>query len=124
MVHNAEADEGLASSIRCGVRAVQARGDGGVVIMTCDQPGLTPQHLAELMAEPERTTASAYAGRAGVPAYFCAQDFAVLLALRGDVGARELLRGARQVRCEALALDVDTEADVERAAAMLRDEVR
>ena len=39
--------------------------------------------------------------------------------LRGDVGARELLRGAAAVVDEALELDVDTEADVERARGLL-----
>jgi CTP:molybdopterin cytidylyltransferase MocA len=39
--------------------------------------------------------------------------------LRGDVGARELLREAATVVDERLAVDVDTEADVERARAFM-----
>jgi molybdenum cofactor cytidylyltransferase len=38
-----------------------------------------------------------------------------LMKLMGDTGARDLLRGARAVPTEALAFDVDTEEDVERA---------
>ena len=53
--------------------------------------------------------------KVGIPAYFPATSFAGLLELRGDVGARELLREAPAISDESLALDVDTEADVENA---------
>jgi len=33
--------------------------------------------------------------KVGIPAYFPAASFADLVELRGDVGAREMLRGAR-----------------------------
>jgi CTP:molybdopterin cytidylyltransferase MocA len=45
--------------------------------------------------------------------------FSELMKLSGDVGARELLRGARAVTTEALAFDVDTEEDVVRARELL-----
>jgi CTP:molybdopterin cytidylyltransferase MocA len=38
--------------------------------------------------------------------------------LTGDVGARELLRGAAAVTEESLTLDVDTEEDVAKAKAL------
>jgi CTP:molybdopterin cytidylyltransferase MocA len=83
--------------------------------MACDQPGVRSEHLRALVAEPERVTGSRYAGRTGVPAYFPAASFEALLGLTGDAGAREMLRSAAFVEDEALALDVDTEADVEQA---------
>jgi molybdenum cofactor cytidylyltransferase len=55
----------------------------------------------------------------GIPAYFPAEKFGELIALRGDVGARELLRLAVAVADEELALDVDTEADLARAEVRL-----
>jgi molybdenum cofactor cytidylyltransferase len=113
---NDEWEEGMASSIRIGVRTVTfvAKDAKGAVLMTCDQPAVTREHLHVLMTSDE-VTASLYAGRRGVPAYFPADAFQQLTNLRGDVGARDLLWSAR---CEELTggeLDVDTLEDLERA---------
>jgi CTP:molybdopterin cytidylyltransferase MocA len=113
VVENELADEGMAASIRCGVGAVV--GVDGVVVMTCDQVAVTAEHLRLLCEKAGRRTGSAYAGRVGIPAYFPAADFGELLRLEGDTGARELLRSAAAVGCEGLALDVDTEDDLQRA---------
>ena len=115
VVVNELAEEGMASSIRCGVERVRDVGASGVVVMACDQVGLEAEHLRELCAEPERVTGSGYAGKVGIPAYFPAATFGELLGLSGDVGARGLLVGAAAVVDEGLALDVDTPEDVERA---------
>ncbi len=115
VVLNEQADEGMASSIRCGVsRAIDLRVDG-VVVMACDQVALRAEHLRALVEDGGRVMGSGYAGRVGIPAYFPAASFGDLLALRGDVGARGLLQGAAVVVDERLELDVDTEADLERA---------
>ena len=117
VVVNEAAEEGMASSIRVGVGAVCAGEEGaeGVVVMACDQPAVTAEHLRELMAGGEEIVASGYAGRRGVPAYFPARVFGELMELRGDVGARELLRGARCVALVGGELDVDTVEELERA---------
>jgi molybdenum cofactor cytidylyltransferase len=115
-VHNAHAEEGIASSIRQGLQGL----DTAVLVLTCDQPLLTAEHLRAL-ARTWRDTgapivASGYEGIVGVPALFSAALLPELLALRGDQGARAVFRGHR-VECVALeggGLDVDTEADVER----------
>jgi molybdenum cofactor cytidylyltransferase len=112
IVLNEAASEGMASSIRCGVNAVQ--GCDGVVLMACDQPALSVEHLQALIAEPAEIAGSAYAGRVGVPAYFPSLSFESLLALEGDAGARELLRGVRQVPQENLSFDIDTKEDLAR----------
>lgn len=112
---NEQAQQGMATSVVLGVRwAEQAKLDG-LLILTCDQPGLTPRHLQRLYADPMRITASRYAGRNGVPAYFTAASFPSLLQLRGDAGARSLLAGAESIEDEALALDIDTEEDLRAA---------
>jgi molybdenum cofactor cytidylyltransferase len=116
VVQNAAAEEGIASSIRAGVGAlVNVDAVTGVVLMTCDQVGTTAQHLRALCREPEQVTGSGYAGNVAVPAYFPRSRFEDLRALQGDSGARGLLKEARSVQCEELALDVDTEADLVRA---------
>jgi len=117
---NEQAEEGMASSIRCGVRRAEELGAAGLVVMACDQVLLRAEHLRELCVEAGRVRGSGYAGKVGIPAYFPAETFGELIALRGDVGARELLRLAVAVTDEGLALDVDTEADLARAEVRLR----
>jgi molybdenum cofactor cytidylyltransferase len=109
-------EEGMASSIRLGVRALEvaARDAEGVLLMTCDQPAVTVKHLGRLMARAE-VKASRYAGRNGVPAFFPARYFEKLTELKGDTGARELLAEARYEELENGELDVDTVNDLERA---------
>lgn len=114
-VLNEEASEGMASSIRCGI-AVAGEVEG-VVVIACDQVLLTAEHLRMLVGR--GVCGSGYAGRVGVPAFFPRAAFGELMKLRGDVGARALLRGAKVVGNEALATDVDTEEDLRRAREMV-----
>ncbi|MGH9598177.1 MAG: nucleotidyltransferase family protein, partial [Edaphobacter sp.] len=109
MVINDQWEEGMASSIRLGVRAlgIAAKDAEGVVLMTCDQPAVTAKHLSRLMLRVE-VKASRYAGRNGIPAFFPARYFDQLMKLEGDAGARELLAEARYEELENGELDVDT----------------
>lgn len=112
VVRNEQWREGMASSVHAGVAA--ADGADGVVLMTCDQPAVTAEHLRALMVS-GAVTASAYSGRRGVPAYFPASSFPELMRLTGDAGARELLREASVIDLAGGELDVDTEADQSKA---------
>lgn len=113
---NDQWEEGMGSSIRLGVRACGfvAKAAEGVVVMTCDQPAVTANHLRLLMARQE-VKASRYEGRNGVPAFFPKKYFEELMVLGGDVGARDLLGSARFVELESGELDVDTAVDLKRA---------
>ena len=119
---NLEADEGIASSIRCGISLASSHNVEGAVILSCDQPALRAEHLRGLIEDKNCVTGSAYAGSAGVPAYFPAATFPLLLQLRGDTGARKLLTNARAILAEDLRLDVDTEQDLATARALLETE--
>jgi molybdenum cofactor cytidylyltransferase len=115
-VINEDWTEGIGSSIRLGVQTLEtmAKDVDGVVLMTCDQPAVTAQHLHLIVAKDE-LKASRYAGRNGIPAYFPAKYFGRLVTLRGDVGAKDLLIDAQ---FEVLAdgeLDIDTREDLDRA---------
>jgi molybdenum cofactor cytidylyltransferase len=96
VIPNANWEEGLASSIRVGVKAAGAVGVAGVLLMTCDQPRVTVEHL-RMMIEKFGSElnpvliASTYAGIRGTPAIFPRTMFADLMGLRGDKGARGLL---------------------------------
>jgi CTP:molybdopterin cytidylyltransferase MocA len=119
MAINPEPDEGLASSIRCGIAAASSHGVAGAVILACDQPTLCADHLRALVEDESRTTGSAYAGSIGVPAYYPVASFPLLLQLRGDVGARKLLINAHSISAEDLSIDIDTEQDLAAARALL-----
>ena len=90
---NEHPEEGMASSIRLGVAAC----DGEVLLMTCDQPHVTAAHLRALIDAGAPIAATAYAGIAGVPAFFAKEFRDELLALRGDVGARSVIERHREV---------------------------
>jgi CTP:molybdopterin cytidylyltransferase MocA len=80
---------------------------------------VTAAHLRELMKSGE-ATASHYAGRNGVPAYLPKTAFAQLMKLRGDAGARELLREAATVELADGELDIDTAEDLAAAERRFR----
>ncbi|MGD0789722.1 MAG: nucleotidyltransferase family protein [Terracidiphilus sp.] len=98
-VVNGDWQQGIATSIHAGLRALESLAPqaSGALILACDQPRLTAEHLRALLeafaahAAPA-IAASAYAGIAGIPAVFPRAVFADLLALRGDQGARALLK--------------------------------
>jgi molybdenum cofactor cytidylyltransferase len=108
VVLNQEWREGMGSSVRVGVGAVAGECDAAIV-MTCDQPAVTVEHLRRLMVPGDAgVVASSYAGRVGVPACFLRREFPRLLALTGDAGARGLLAMAESVALADGELDVDT----------------
>jgi CTP:molybdopterin cytidylyltransferase MocA len=95
MVTNEDWEQGIASSIHAGVKALDAASNGAL-ILACDQPRLTAGHLRgliEIFAAQSAPTivASTYAGVLGIPAVFPREVFPQLLALSGDKGARSLL---------------------------------
>ncbi len=118
-VINDQWQEGMGSSIRLGVHAVKNVADevDGVVVMTCDQPVVTADHLRRLMTGGE-VKASHYAGRKGVPACFPKKAFEPLTSLSGDSGARNLLLDANYEDLPGGELDVDTADDLERVRAL------
>jgi molybdenum cofactor cytidylyltransferase len=116
--------DGLASSLRSGLRAaISASGPGGpaaVLFVTCDQPYVTPSLLRSLVRRFRRgapIVACAYAGTLGVPALFGRTFFGELASLEGDAGARRVIERHRDVvrvvAFERGAADVDTQDDWE-----------
>ena len=92
---NKDWEQGIASSIHAGLHVLEEDATG-VLILSCDQPRLTAEHLRALIETLTEQSvpaivASAYAGVHGVPAVFPRAAFPGLLALEGDKGARALL---------------------------------
>jgi molybdenum cofactor cytidylyltransferase len=121
IVHNAAWREGMASSIRAALETLHAR-EGAVLFLVVDQPGVDKRSLRRLVRawkrKPGISVAAHYAGRAGVPAIVPCRRLREARALRGDVGARALLRDhSREVELLDMpeaAFDVDTPEDLGR----------
>jgi molybdenum cofactor cytidylyltransferase len=107
-LENGEHAEGMASSIRAGVRAAD---DSRILILLCDQTLVTSNHLRALIATEAPIAATGYRGIAGVPAIFAPRFAPELLALRGDVGARGVIDAHRDeivvLPFEDAAVDLD-----------------
>ena len=107
--------EGMGSSIRVGLEKIANQIDG-VVILLCDQPLISAEFLDRLATTNSALAAAEYDGTIGVPAYFAAEFFEELMALRG--GAKKILIQNRseveEIPCPEAAMDVDTLSDVER----------
>jgi molybdenum cofactor cytidylyltransferase len=111
IVHNEHWCEGMASSIRAATAWAIRQDCDAIVLCVCDQPALSGEHVRRLITshrELGRPVGSRYDHTVGVPAVFGADDFARLLALTGDTGARGLLRGAAAIDWPAGACDLDT----------------
>jgi molybdenum cofactor cytidylyltransferase len=119
VVINRDWAEGMGSSVRTGVARIPATADAAL-LMLADQPAVTAEDLKRLIGawrrQPQCIVAAHYAGTCGVPAIFPREDFTALAALRGDAGARALLKrgGERLVRValQSAAIDIDTPEDL------------
>lgn len=111
--------EGMASSIRTGVARLPPS-CAGVMLVLADQAGVTTEDLRRLSAawrrQPLGIAAAQYGGMAGAPAIFPRHLFTELSELRGDSGARVLLKrhADRVVRVPmtSAAFDLDTPDDL------------
>jgi len=119
VIVNHEWREGLASSIRAGVARLPP-GCNGVLLLLADQAAVTADDLGRLAGtwrrQPQYIAAALYAGTLGAPAIFPRSMFRELTELRGDAGARPLLRRNPElvvsVPMPNAAIDVDTPEDL------------
>jgi molybdenum cofactor cytidylyltransferase len=118
---NMDWQEGLASSIRAGLKALLEiiPSVNSALLMLCDQPMVTASLLNELISAHQRSglpiVSCGYADTYGPPTLFQQRLFAELLALKGDVGAKRVLHQHRsEVELIAFpdgALDIDSRED-------------
>jgi len=119
VIVNHEWREGLASSIRAAVARLPPTCTG-VMLLLADQAAVSADDLKRLAGswrkQPQYSAAALYAGTLGAPAIFPRRAFRELSELRGDAGARALLRrnADRVVRVPmpSAAIDVDTPEDL------------
>jgi molybdenum cofactor cytidylyltransferase len=111
---NRDWPSGLASSLQAGLR--QCASADAVLVALGDQPSLTPAVVARVLAaSPGRAlVAATHDGRLVHPMLFGRALFPELQALRGDAGARDVVRRHRHEAAVVLgdaSRDVDTEDD-------------
>jgi CTP:molybdopterin cytidylyltransferase MocA len=118
VVLNARWQDGLAASLRVGLDAAP-RDARAVLVLLVDQPDVDARALGRLVTawqrRPRTPVAAHYENRLGVPAILPRAVWRAARALRGDTGARALLRAAARVTPvempEAM-LDIDTRDDL------------
>lgn len=122
-VLNDKWEQGISTSIHAGLRETDVRAPyaTGALLMACDQPRLSAEHLRGLLetfraqSEPA-IVASFYAGTCGIPSVFPRSVFADLRALCGDQGARTLLKeppcGVIPMTFEGGEVDIDWPSDL------------
>lgn len=123
LVYNPEWEEGMASSIRCGVAELLKNFPDiqNVILAVCDQPFVNAAQfeslLKEKIASGKDIVASAYKNTLGVPALFDRKYFQELLLLTGQQGAKKLLdtfsEDVSQVPFPEGNIDIDTIEDYE-----------
>jgi molybdenum cofactor cytidylyltransferase len=121
IVWNEHWQQGIASSITCGLQSLVALVPGvqRAAFMVCDQPFVTASLLQQLLQTSINTgksiVASAYGGTVGIPAVFTNSYFNLLLQLTGDEGAKKLMRqhpgDLVTVAFTQGNIDIDTQAD-------------
>jgi molybdenum cofactor cytidylyltransferase len=116
--HNPDFATGLGSSVRAGIAAVPADADG-VIVCLGDMPQVDASLIDRLIAafDPERgalVVMPTIEGRRGNPVLWSRRFFPDLLALEGDVGARQLIGRYSEAVAEvpvtgtAALVDIDT----------------
>lgn len=120
-VQNEDWQTGLASSLRCGHRAL-AQNNAPLLIAGTDQPRLTESHLRALLehAATEKDVVTAYGPESrGIPVLLSPATQQRIDVLSGDTGLRQLWKNAETVPvlvdAPELAFDIDTPAQLDAA---------
>ncbi len=122
--HNEQWFTGIGSSIQCGMEAITTNVNvDSVLIILCDQPFITSEHLQKLVEQFSLSSkgiiATGYSGINGVPAIFSKKYFAELLMLRSEQGAKKLIEKNLSdfvtIIFEDAKIDIDTMEDYNNA---------
>lgn len=125
-VVNFHPEEGLSSSVRCGLAAAQGEGWAAAIFAPADQPRLSPEvflRLAGAYRQGAEVAVASYQGQPRNPVLLASSRWDEAMRLTGDIGLAAMARlggkaGEVRVECGDIASveDVDTLADLERLA--------
>jgi molybdenum cofactor cytidylyltransferase len=129
VVVNPRFAEGMSSSLRLGLRHI-GRGADAVIIALGDQPFVLPQTIDKLVAAYEKSRARivipTYQGTRGNPVLFDRSLLPQIARVRGDAGAKSVVRNNTadvlevDVPDRGVLVDIDTPSDLERRMAVRR----
>jgi len=122
IIYNRDWQEGMASSIRSGINALQKIEPkaGSAILMLCDQPFVEAALLDELVQKRsgKGIVVSGYNDTMGAPVLFDAAYFNELLLLKGQEGAKKLLLkypdDLTTIQFPLGGIDIDTVEDYEK----------
>jgi molybdenum cofactor cytidylyltransferase len=124
VVVNRSHRSGMSSSIRAGLRALGPDVEAAIIVLG-DQPFISPATVDRLIkaytASKSRVVVPVFEGRRGNPVLFDRALFPEIMKVRGDVGARAVVRANEgsltevRVGDRGTTVDMDTQADYERA---------
>ncbi|MDY6898110.1 MAG: nucleotidyltransferase family protein [Cyanobacteriota bacterium] len=124
IIENPDWETGMASSIRAGISTINQNNINldAVIIALADQPLIPEAVFNELIQKYQETEnkiiASAYDDIVGVPALFDKNLFLELMDIKGDRGAKALIRKYQDevltIPVAEAAIDIDTEDDYEK----------
>ncbi|HZY80680.1 MAG TPA: nucleotidyltransferase family protein, partial [Cyclobacteriaceae bacterium] len=107
IVVNNDWNKGMGSSLKAGV-AVAKQNSESILVMTCDMPFVTSQHLNNLIKTDGDVVASEYGDAVGVPALFSKEIFPDLLLIDDAEGAKKIIS-----RHNPILVKLDTPADLD-----------
>lgn len=122
VVRNPDHGEGQATSLRCGLAALEAEVRAAVILLG-DQPRIAPAAIREALAAYQRTggpvVRTMYRGRPGHPVLLDRSIWPTVMAQSGDQGARDVLERHPEwivtlERREDPPADIDSLEDYER----------
>ena len=127
---NPDYEEGMLSSVRCGIRSLPDRCEG-VLVALGDQPGITSQLIDEMAgtfaASEKGILVPLYAGKRGHPILFSRSYCDEVMSRYDNVGLRGLLRAHSEdlfelsVSSAAVLSDMDYPEDYRREVQLLEE---
>ncbi len=128
-ITNENWNEGIASSIRAGLKALQqiAPACDGAIFLVCDQPYITSSLLHDMIKLQQHSgkpiVACSYSDTIGTPVLFHKTLFHELLTLKGDAGAKKIIKkhtgSVATIPFPKGQIDIDTQTDYDALKKML-----
>jgi len=132
VVFNEEYRQGMGTSLRAGVSAIDSSSDAALIVLA-DQPFVRPDTIDQLIdcyrARKPQAAIPVYKGFRGNPVLLDRSLFPEIMTLSGDLGCRAILGSHIEnilrvpVDDVGVLLDVDTKADMERFQGVLEPEI-
>jgi molybdenum cofactor cytidylyltransferase len=115
VIVNPDWQKGMGSSLKVGVSEARKVSDA-VLVMVCDMPFVTPEHLNNIMETKQAVVASKYPVTVGVPALFRKELFDELMTIGDSEGARKVIANHKPgIVLLGSGIDLDTPEDYRKA---------